>query len=63
MDNDLDQAKGKIKQAAGDLTGNERLKHDGKADETAGKAKEILEDLKDKAEGVVDAIKDKLHRN
>ena len=51
MDNDLDQAKGRIKQAAGDLTGDKDLKKQGKADEAAGKAKELIEDTKDKAEG------------
>ncbi len=63
MDNDLDQAKGRIKQAAGDLTDNKDLKRDGKTDENAGKAKEFLEDSKDKAEGVIDGIKNKLHKD
>ena len=58
MDNDLDQAKGRIKQAAGDLTGNKDLKKQGKADEAAGKAKEFLEDTKDKAEDLVDRARD-----
>ena len=58
MDNDLDQAKGRIKQAAGDLTGNKDLKKQGKADEAAGKAKELIEDTKDKAEGLVDRARD-----
>jgi uncharacterized protein YjbJ (UPF0337 family) len=57
MDNDLDQAKGKIKQAAGDLTGNENLRKEGKADEHAGKAKEFIEDGKDKLEDGVDKLK------
>ena len=59
MDNDLDQAKGRIKQAAGDLTGNKDLKKQGKADEAAGKAKEFLEDTKDKAEDLVDRARDR----
>ena len=63
MDNDFDQAKGRIKQAAGDLTDNKDLKRDGKTDETAGKAKEFVEDAKDKAEGLVDGIKNKLHKD
>ena len=33
-----DQVKGRIKQAVGDLTGNDRLKAAGKVDETVGKA-------------------------
>ena len=61
MDNDLDQAKGRIKQAAGDLTGNKDLKKEGKADEAAGKVKEFIEDTKDKAEGLVDRARDKVN--
>ena len=60
MDNDLDQAKGRIKQAAGDLTDNDDLKREGKVDENAGKAKEGLEKAKDKLGDAVDSIKDKL---
>jgi uncharacterized protein YjbJ (UPF0337 family) len=63
MDNDLDQAKGRIKQAAGDLTDNKDLKREGKIDETAGKAKEFVEDTKDKAEDLVDKVKDRLTKD
>ena len=62
MDNDLDQAKGRIKQAAGDLTGNKDLKKQGKADEAAGKAKELVEDTKDKAEGFIDKARDSVNK-
>ena len=57
MDN-LDQTKGKIKQAAGDLTGNKDLQREGRADERAGKVKEVLGDVDDKVEHVVDKAKD-----
>ena len=60
MDKDLDQAKGRIKQAAGDLTDNERLKKEGKRDEAAGKAKEFLDDVKDKADDMVDRARDRV---
>jgi uncharacterized protein YjbJ (UPF0337 family) len=33
----IDQAKGKVKQAVGTLTGNEDLKAEGQVDETVGK--------------------------
>jgi len=62
MDNDLDQAKGKIKQAAGDLTGNKDLKREGKADEKAGQAKEGLEKAKDKLGDAVDGVTDKFKK-
>jgi uncharacterized protein YjbJ (UPF0337 family) len=35
----MDQAKGRLKEAGGALTGNERLKREGKLDQAAGKAK------------------------
>jgi len=56
MDKDLDQAKGRIKQAAGDLTNNDKLKKEGKLDEGAGKAKEFLEDAKDKGDDAIDSM-------
>jgi uncharacterized protein YjbJ (UPF0337 family) len=59
MDN-KDQMKGKAKQAVGDLTGNEDLKKEGKADEKAGEVKEFVEDVKDKADDLVDTVKDKI---
>jgi len=60
MDNDLDQAKGRVKQAAGDLTGDKDLKREGKTDEGAGKVKEFVESAKDKVEDVVDDVRDKM---
>lgn len=43
-----DEVKGKIKQAAGDLTDNDQLHHEGKIDELAGKAKELVDKVKEK---------------
>jgi uncharacterized protein YjbJ (UPF0337 family) len=63
MDNDLDQAKGRVKQAVGDLTDNDDLKREGKTDENAGKVKEFLGDAKDKADDLVDKVKDKFNKN
>ncbi len=60
MGENLDQAKGRIKQAAGDLTDNKDLKNEGKADEVGGKAKGVVNDVKEKAGDAVDAVKDKL---
>ena len=63
MDNDLDQAKGRIKQAAGDLTDDDDLKREGKLDEKAGKTKEFLEDVKDKADDLVDRTRDRFDKD
>ena len=45
---DTDTAKGRLKQAAGDLTDDKDLKREGKVDEAAGKAKGKLDDMTDK---------------
>ncbi len=58
-----DDIKGRVKEAAGDLTDNDRLKREGKADQLAGKAKELVDEVKDGVSDAVDAVKDKLHRD
>jgi uncharacterized protein YjbJ (UPF0337 family) len=63
MGKEVDKAKGKIKQAVGDLTGNKDLKKQGKADERASKAKGFVADVKDKADDVVDTVKEKLAKH
>jgi uncharacterized protein YjbJ (UPF0337 family) len=45
-----DEIKGRVKEAAGALTGDEKLKRHGKVDQAAGK-------IKQKAEKVVDQVK------
>jgi uncharacterized protein YjbJ (UPF0337 family) len=62
MDN-KDQAKGKIKQAVGDLTGDKDLKRHGKADEKAGDVKGLVDAAKDKVVHLVDSAKDKLTKH
>jgi uncharacterized protein YjbJ (UPF0337 family) len=49
-----DDAKGRVKEAAGDLTGDKGLKREGKVDQAGGKAKDGVERLTDK---VKDALK------
>lgn len=63
MDINSDQAKGRVKEAAGDLTGNDDLKSEGKADQAAGKAKEVAHDVADKADEVVDKVKDAVRKD
>ena len=58
-----DDTKGRVKEAAGDLTDNDRLKREGKLDQASGKVKEFVDDAKDKIEDAVDAVKDKVNRN
>ena len=48
-----DELKGRVKEAAGILTGDKRLKREGKADQAVGK-------IKQKVEKVIDKVKDAL---
>jgi uncharacterized protein YjbJ (UPF0337 family) len=52
-DGKLDQAKGKGKEAGGDLTGDDSMKNEGKVDQATGS-------VKDKVGDAADGVKDKL---
>lgn len=51
MDGTADKAKGKVKQAVGDLTDNDKLKREGQKDEAVGKAKDAIDKAKDDLTG------------
>ncbi len=55
-----DEAKGRVKEALGVLTGDKDLQREGKADQTAGKVKSAVKKVKDKADEVIDDVKDSL---
>jgi uncharacterized protein YjbJ (UPF0337 family) len=57
MEINSDQAKGKIKEALGVLTDDEKLKNEGKADQVAGDVKEVVKNVAEKADDVIDDIK------
>jgi uncharacterized protein YjbJ (UPF0337 family) len=63
MDPNTDDLKGRAKEAVGDLTDNDRLKREGKADRMSGKAKDFVDDVKDRAEDAIDKVKEKLQRD
>ena len=48
MSGKTDVVKGKIKEAAGVLTGNDRLRAEGKADQAVGKVKQAAAKVADK---------------
>jgi len=48
-----DELKGRTKEAAGDLTGNEDLQREGKVDKTKGKAKKTIDDIGEKVKAFV----------
>lgn len=60
-----DQVSGKVKEVAGDVTGNEKLEAEGKTEGLLGKAKEALGDAKDavadKVSDVTDAVSEKFN--
>jgi uncharacterized protein YjbJ (UPF0337 family) len=53
MGGTFDDAKGRAKEAAGDLTDDDSLKHEGKVDRAVGKVKKKVDEVADK-------VKDKL---
>jgi uncharacterized protein YjbJ (UPF0337 family) len=59
MSGQFDQAKGRAKEAAGDLTGDDSLKGEGKADRVGGEIKEKVTGLVDKAKGKIADLKDR----
>lgn len=48
-----EDAKGRLKEAAGSLTGDDDLKREGKVDKATGKAKEGVEKVADKVKGAL----------
>ena len=47
----VDDAKGKAKEAIGDLTGDDKLKSEGKVDRGKGKVKDAVDNVADKVTG------------
>ncbi len=48
-----DESKGRVKEAAGALTGDDDLKNEGKVDQGSGKVKETLDKATDKVKDVL----------
>lgn len=58
MGSTTDKIKGRVKEAVGVLTDNDRLKREGQTDQMVGEVKEAAEKVKDTVERVVEKIKD-----
>lgn len=56
MTDNTTEFKGRVKEAAGDLTDDKDLKREGQADKAGGK-------LKDKIDDAVDKVKETMHRD
>ena len=63
MGEKTDKISGRAKQAAGAVTGDEDLKHEGERQEDKGKLKGNLDEAVDKAQDVIEDLKDKATGN
>jgi uncharacterized protein YjbJ (UPF0337 family) len=59
-DKNVDEAKGRVKEAAGTLTGDDQLKSEGKADQAKHDLKDAADKVIGKASELVDDIKKKI---
>ncbi len=50
-DKNFDKAKGRVKEAAGALTGNQRLKDEGRVDQAKGSVKDAVDKVADALTG------------
>lgn len=51
VEGSAEQLKGRVKEAAGKVTGDEKLKNDGRADQAKGKLQNMVGGLKDALRG------------
>jgi len=58
MGSTTDKIKGRLKEAVGVITDNDRLKREGQTDQVVGEVKEAAEKVKDKVERVVEKVTD-----
>ena len=58
MGGKTDVMKGQIKEAAGLLSGNDKLRAEGKADQTAGEVKQVAENAVDKVKRAAKELRD-----
>lgn len=56
MGGKTDEVKGRIKEAAGAITNNDRLREEGKTDQAVGKAKQAVEKIADEVKEAVSTV-------
>ena len=56
MEGTVNDAKGKVKEGVGDVTGDERLQNEGQADQLQGKIQKGIGDVQDKLQDAGDRI-------
>jgi uncharacterized protein YjbJ (UPF0337 family) len=57
MSGKSDEIKGRIKEAAGALTGDDKLRREGKLDQATGKVEQVVEKVVEKTKDVLDDLK------
>ncbi|MFG2720224.1 CsbD family protein [Streptomyces sp. NPDC048416] len=58
-DSAMDKIKGKAKEKAGKVTGNDRMATEGRTDQAKGRTKDAMGNAKERAQGVRDSLTDK----
>ncbi len=58
-----DEAKGRVKEAAGTLTDDDEMRAKGKADRGSGKAKDLIDDAREKVDHAIDGVKERFDRD
>lgn len=59
MSGKTDKIKGRIKEAAGVLIGNDKLREEGKTDQAVGEVKEVVQNVADSVKDVVKKVSGK----
>jgi uncharacterized protein YjbJ (UPF0337 family) len=60
MGSKIDETKGRVKEAAGVVSGDKDLEREGKLDQAGSAVKDKIEQTKDTLSDAVDSVKDKL---
>ena len=63
MAGEMDEAKGRAKEAAGALSDNDDLKAEGKVDKASARLKDAVDTVKDKVEDAIDSVRDRAKRD
>ena len=58
MSGKADEVKGRVKEAAGALTDNDKLRQEGKTDQAVGKTKQAVQKAADAVKGAVKKVTD-----
>jgi uncharacterized protein YjbJ (UPF0337 family) len=62
MTGKAEEFRGRVKEAAGALADDDKLRREGKADQVSGKTKQAVQKVADKAKEVVEKAKEHIHR-